>query len=324
MNRLLVAFLVASALTACTRPSPRRLAVATVRQPATSLFFVALQAGCFDREGLTVDERPFELGRDALALLRQGAADLAIVYETPFLVAARDEPTLRILTSLHSSTRNTRLVARRSSGIDDFAKLAGKRIGLAEGTNAEFFMDVALRYGGVRRDAAGIVPLAPEQSIEGLRAGTLDAAVLSDPPASRAERALGDEAVVVRTDLYVEFSLLVARTETIERRRPELEAALRALSCGERLARASPEKAIALVRGRFPELSDEELRAQVQHVTWGLNLDQLLTEVLTRESEWLQVRAPAVPVEPARRLLAPGPLEAVDPEAVMLVPAPAW
>jgi len=324
MIRFLVVCLTASALRACTRPTPRRITVATVRQPATSLFFVALQAGCFDREGLAIDERPFELGRDALALLREGAADLAIVYETPFLLAAREEPTLRILTSLHSSTRNTRLVALRSSGVDDFAKLAGRRIGLAQGTNAEFFMDVALRYGGVRREAATIVPLAPERSIEGLRDGTLDAAVLSDPPASRAEQALGDQAVVVRTELYVEFSLLVARAETIERRRPELEAALRGLSCGERLARASPEEALALLRGRFPELSEAELRAQVQHVTWGLNLDQLLTQVLSRESEWLQARAPAVPVVPARQLLAPGPLEAVDPEAVMLMPAPAW
>ncbi|HYD43085.1 MAG TPA: ABC transporter substrate-binding protein [Anaeromyxobacter sp.] len=323
MKRLLLACLTASVLAACTRPPPRRIAVATVRQPATSLLFVALQAGCFDREGLAIDERPFELGRDALALLRDRAVDLAIAYETPFLVAAREEPALRILTSLHSSTQNTRLVARRSAGVDDFADLAGKRIGIAQGTNAEFFMDVALRYGGVRREAVAIVPLAPEDAAARLRDGTLDAAVLSDPPASHAEQALGDEAVVVRTELYAEFSVLVARAETIERRRPELEATLRALSCGERLARAAPEKALALIGGRFPELSEPELRAQVAHVTWGLNVDQLLAQVLRRESEWLHARAPAVPIVPTSQLLAPGPLEAVDPEAVMLLPAPA-
>ncbi len=324
MKRLLVACVTASVLTACARTPPRRIAVATVRQPATSLFFVALQAGCFAREGLAVDERPFELGRDALALLRDGAVDLAIAYETPFLVAAREDPTLRILTSLHSSTRNTRLVARRAAGVDDFADLAGKRIGLAQGTNAEFFMDVALRYGGVRREAVAVVPLPPDQAIERLRDGTLDAAVLSDPPAARAEQALGDAAVVVRTELYVEFSLLVARAGTIERRRPELEAALRALSCGERVTRAAPQEALASLRARFPELSAPALRAQVEQVTWGLNLDQLLAQVLRRESDWLQARVPATSAVSTRRLLAPGPLEAVDPEAVMLLPVPAW
>jgi NitT/TauT family transport system substrate-binding protein len=324
MRRLLLAYLAASVLAACARPPPSRIAVATVRQPATSLFFVALQAGCFEREGLAVDERPFELGRDALALLRDGAADLAVAYETPFLVAAREDPTLRILTSLHSSTRNTRLVARRSAGLDDFADLAGKRVGVARGTNAEFFMDVALRYGAVRRETVSVEPLSPEQSIERLRDGTLDAAVLSDPPASRAEQVLGDAAVVVRTELYVEFSLLVARAETIARRGPELEAALRALACGERVARTAPRKALALIRSRFPELSEPELRAQVERVTWGLNVDELLAQVLRRESEWLHARAPAVPAVPTNQLLASGPLEAVDPEAVMLLPAPAW
>ena len=71
------------------RPAPRpRLVVAAVRQPATSLFFVAQAVGCFRSEGIDLDERTFEIGRDALALLRDGTADAAIAFETPVLRAA--------------------------------------------------------------------------------------------------------------------------------------------------------------------------------------------------------------------------------------------
>lgn len=322
--RALLACLGASLLVAaCARPAPRRVAIATVRQPATSLLFVAQAGGCFARENLEVEEHRFELGRDAVGLLGEGGAELAITYETPFLAAARENPTLRVLTALHSSTRNTRLISPRSSGIDDVGDLGGKRIALAEGTNAEFFLEVALRYGGVAREAVQIVPLPPEQSIEALRAGAVDAAVLSDPPAARAEHALGAAAVTVRTDLYVEFSLLVTRAETIERRRPELEAVLRALACGERLASADPSQALTWLGERFPELSDAELKAQVENVTWGLGLDHLLLAVLRSETEWLHARLPGGSPRPSQ-LLAPRPLEAVDPELVMLMPAPAW
>src|SRR5512133_41430 len=127
----------ASAVACAQRPGARaRLVVATVRQPATSLFFAAQATGCFAEQGIQVEERTFELGRDALDLLRTGPADAAISYETPLLRAAFTDQRLRALTTLHTSTRNTRLVARRGSGIRDFEDLAGKRIGAAAGTNA--------------------------------------------------------------------------------------------------------------------------------------------------------------------------------------------
>jgi NitT/TauT family transport system substrate-binding protein len=51
------------------RPAPPlRLVVAAVRQPATSLFFVAQASGCLAAERLEVEEHDFDLGRDALGL----------------------------------------------------------------------------------------------------------------------------------------------------------------------------------------------------------------------------------------------------------------
>lgn len=304
-------------------PAPERLVVAAVRQPATSLLFVARDAGCFDAERLAVEERGFELGRDAVAVLREGGADVAVAYQTPTVQAAAEDGRIRVLTALHTSTRNTRVVARRAVASEDPSSLRGARIGLARGSNAEFFVDRFLDVGGVPRAAVTIVDLAPAASVDGLARGALDAAVLSDPWAARAEQALGAGGRVFQTDLYTEMSLLVTRADVLSSREPALRRLLRGLACGERHARARPQAALAAVQRRFPEVGGEDLRDQLARVTWGLGLDHLLLGVLRDEAEWL---AAAQSLGDARRLdlarlVVRGPLEAVEPDAVMLLPS---
>lgn len=299
-----------------------RLVVAAVRQPATSLFFVAQSVGCFAAEGIDVEERTFELGRDALTLLREGGADAAIAFETPLLRAAFSDARLRVLTMLHTSTANTRLVARRDSGIADFEDVEGKRIGVAAGTNAEFFMGLVLRLGAVAPYRVAVVNSTPEASVQALAAGMLDAAVLSDPPAGEAERRLGAASVVLRTDVHPEFSLLVTRDDLLAARAPALRALLRGLACGERHAREHPDDARARIRGRFPEQSEAALRAQIERVSWELGLDNVLVDVLRRERDALGASGITGVAPALGRLVAPRLLEEVEPEAVLLLTTP--
>jgi NitT/TauT family transport system substrate-binding protein len=298
-----------------------RLVVASVRQPATSLFFVAREAGCLEAEGLEVDERPFELGRDALVLLREGTADVAIAYETPLLRAAFADERIRVLTSLHTSTENTRLVTRRDAGITTFRDLRGRRLAASRGTNADFFVEVILRFGGVPRSAVTMIDLAPPDAVEALVAGRVDAIVVSDPAAHRAERALGHRAWVLTTDLYVEFSLLATRDDVVRSRPGAVRALLRALECGARAAEADPELALSRIGDRFADEREGDLRAQVRRVTWSLGLDHLLLHVLRRERDWLRSSGYASGTSPdLSRLVERGPLEEVAPAAVLLPP----
>jgi NitT/TauT family transport system substrate-binding protein len=322
-TRPILALLAAAAIGACRteRTAEERLVVADVLQPATSLVFLALAEGCAARERLSVEEHTFDLGRDALALLREGRADVAVAYETPLLRAAFHDDRLRVLTRLHTSTRNTRLVARRDRGVSGFEDLRGKRIGIAQGTNAEFFVDLALRYGGVPRDAVTIVHLEPGESANALGVGALDAAVLSDPAAALAERTLGGNARVVVTDLYAETSLLITRADVVETRAPALRALVRALACAERAMRERPEEALAHTLARFPGQGEGAIREQLARVTRGLGLDNVLLHVLRDESAWLRETRLADGEPPdLARLVDRSVLVDVEPEAVMLLP----
>ncbi|HET8539842.1 MAG TPA: ABC transporter substrate-binding protein [Anaeromyxobacter sp.] len=318
---LLTAMAASGALVACS-PADRAaspVVVASVRQPATSLFFVAQGAGCLAREALTVDERTFELGRDALALLRDGDADVAIAYETPLLRAALVDGRLRVLTKLHTSTTNTRLVARQAASIRAFSDLRGKRIGLARGTNADFFAEVALAAGGLNGTSAVSVDLAPDASVAALARGEIDAAVLSDPYAGQAEQLLGPAGHTLVTNLYTEASLLITREDVLATKQPALRRLVRALACAERAARDDPDRARAIVVARFPEQHAGAIAAQLERVTWGLGLDNVLADVLRREREWLG-RAGAADGPDLRQLVHVQLLGEVYPESVTLLP----
>jgi NitT/TauT family transport system substrate-binding protein len=314
---------VAALALACSPPFGERLKlrVASVRQPATSLFFVAQRAGCFHRERLEIEEQTFDLGRDAMTALQGGSADVAIAYEAVVVRAAAADPRVRVLSTLHRSTLNTRLVARRDRGIASFSDLTGKQVGLARGTNADVFVDLALRFGGVDPSHVRVVDLAPEESAVALAAGTLDAAVLSDPVADRVEAALGGAARVLHSDLYAEFSLLTTREDVLSARAPALGALLRGLACAERAAREHPDEVLAWTAERFSALDAPTLARQLARVRWGIGLDHVLLEVLAREQERFAKGTPTSEQD-VRRILAPALLEAVAPDAVMLLPGP--
>lgn len=299
-----------------------RLSVAAVRQPATALYYAARDLGCFDEVGLEVTERSFELGRDALATMQEGGADVAIAYETPTVFAASRDPRLRVLTKLHTSTRNTRLVGRRDRGLTDFAAVAGKRIGYARGSNAEFFLDLVLRFGAVPPSRVAAVDSSPEASVGALARGDLDGAVLSDPYAAMAERALGGLGSVLQTDLYTEVSLLLTREDVLRGREEALRRLVAGLACAERAARERRAAVVERIRGRFPELGDGELAAQLARVTWELGLDHVTLGALRDEGEWLRAsRGGEAGVVDPEVLVDRRVLEPVLPDAVMLLPA---
>jgi NitT/TauT family transport system substrate-binding protein len=300
------------------RPRDERLVLADLRQPATSLALVALATGCFAREGIAVEERSFELGRDALVALSRKEVDAAVAFDAPVLRAYAGDGSLRVLSMLHTSTRNTRLVARADRGIRGFGDLRGKRVGAARGTNADFFLDTVLTFAGLSRADVTVVDLSPERAPAALASGEVDAVALSDPHAERARAVAGGHAVEVTSELYAEFSLLVTRADVVASRRAALEALLRGLACGERVLVERPGDALAAIRGRFPERTEEELRAALGRVSPGLGLDGRVVAVLRREADWLAAGHGVGAAPDPSAMLDPSLLDRVEPDAVNL------
>jgi NitT/TauT family transport system substrate-binding protein len=318
---------IALACGACAPPAREPLTLGVVQMPAMGLVFVAEAKGYFAAHGVAVELRPFTSGRDALAAVAAGKLDAATVLETPVALRAPRDPTLVVLTTLHVATGNTRLVARRDARVEAETDLAGKRLGVPRGTNAEYFLNVLLASGGVSLSDVTLVDLAPDAVARALAAGDVDAAAVWEPYAYEARRLLGlGGSTEVESDLYTEISMLATRDDVLRRRRDALVRVVRALADAERLARERPEEAFRAVRAALPQVDEDAVRVAWRRIHPALGLTHQLAAVLADESAWFRAagRTSGPPID-VGRLLAPAVLAEVDLEAVTFVrpPAPA-
>jgi NitT/TauT family transport system substrate-binding protein len=306
-------------LAGCPRGDRERVTLGVAPLPTFGLVFIAEASGYFAAHGLAVELRRFATGRDALVALAAGEVDAATAYTTPVAVRAGKDD-LEVVTTLHASTRLSRLVARTDRGIARAEDLAGKRIGVPVGTSGEFFLHTVLAYAGVERSAA-VVDLSPAAAIDALLAGEVDA-VATWPPHVYAVRPLiaGGQAVEIRSDVYAEISVLAVRDATHRSRRAALVKLVRALADAERLVREEPERAFRALRGTFPDVSEEDLRDAWAAIRPALGLTHELAAVLEREAAWLRAHGHAEgPPLAIGALLDPDVLAEVDPQAVTFV-----
>jgi NitT/TauT family transport system substrate-binding protein len=327
MRRALAArrwWIAVAALAACAPPRHEKLVLGTVHLPALGLLYVAQAKGFLARHGLDVEARRFTSGRDALAALAAGQVDVATTLETPVVLRAGRDPSLRVLTTLHVSSGSTRLVARADRGIAAPADLAGKRIGVPRNTNAEYFLDVLLAWGGVPAGAARLVDVEPEAAPDAFASGEVDAVAIWTPHAERARRMAGAAgAVELGSEVYTEISILVTRAPVLASRRSALVKLVAALADAERLVRERPWEAFAVLRAEFGDTTEADLADAWRRVRPTLGLTHQLSGVLEDEARWFRAegRAEGALLD-VGTLLAPDVLSEVDAEAVTFVPPP--
>jgi sulfonate transport system substrate-binding protein len=297
------------------------LVLGAVRLPAVGLVLLAERSGCFADERLDVRRRDFPTGRDALAAMLHGEVDVATAFHTPVVFQAFEHPELRVLTLLHSASRNTHIAARADRGIRDVATLRGKRIGVPRKTNAEFFVRTVLAFEGVELSEVTLVDIPAERASAMLSAGEVDAVAVWAPHVDDAAAALpAGVAVEIHSDVYMEGSVLATREQIRASRPRALTKLLRCLRRTEEFIETAPDGGLAAARQIFPEEDPAKLERQWREVTLQLGLSNALVAILGQEAEWLHAAGDAEgPVPAFDGLFAPEFLEAVHPDAVTYV-----
>ncbi len=270
------------------KPEPLTITIAEAQQPVFALLYVAQEKGFFRDEALHVTFRRFTSGRDALEDVVAGNADLATVYETPVVLRAVSGLDVKVLSTLHQSTNNTGLLARRDSGITQAKDLKGKRIGVPFNTNAQFFLSLYLQSQGLTTKEAILVDTSPQDLPEKFLQGQLDAVAIWNPYLNSIKSKFkSDELIHFQSDVYTEMSVLAALTPTTIHKAEALKRLYKALVRSEIYLQDYPKEALSIVVNNFNPNQQQGIRKVWPSINHTLALDHMLLNVLRGEALWL-------------------------------------
>lgn len=228
-----------------------KLEVADTRQPASGLFYVALDKGFFAKEQLEVNVQEIDAGGKALAAVVEGKADVALVSEMPFLFSLVKGNPVRMIAHFETSGHEAALMARRDKGIAAIADLKGKTIGYIPHTGSAVFLDLLLKANGLS-DQVKLVAHKPDMVGEALIKGEIDAFAGWNLLRLPVIEKLGSQGVILdQHGLYVHcWGINVSEAGLVEKG-PAFEKFLKALIKAEKWTAKNPKGAQAIIAKRL-------------------------------------------------------------------------
>lgn len=298
MNRVVIrpaaafcALAVAAGFFACTRTDQpaeplEKVPIASVPPPYAALVDIALAKGYFRQQGLDVTPHFHSLGKAALDEVLAGKADFATVAATPLISAIMSGQKISIIATIQSSNRTNVILARKDKGIHTPKDLKGMRIAAPLGTIAEYFLDAFLATHGVARKEVEVVDLKPEEIVEALVSGEIDAASTWHPVLNQGQQELGEKGITFYDeDIYTQNFNFVATQEQVRSNPARVRKMLLALVEAEKFVLRNPAEAQKVIAD-FRQADGAVLGAVWGGHTFGVTLEQSLVLALEDESQW--------------------------------------
>lgn len=255
-------------------------------QPEVALVHVAVANGYFEEEGLDIQPVMRMFGKPALQAVLDNKADFATVAETPIMFSILNGEKIFVIAEIASSGKNNAVVTRKDTGITDPSMLKGKTIGVSHGTTGDFFLDSLLTANGLTRDSVKIVEVKPDDMLEALVSGRIDAACTWNYPLTLIQQELGDNALVFfDEDIYTETFNIAVKQDFLSKNPEAAEKLLRALVKAEKFTRENPAKA-QVIFSKFANVEPALVSLVWDSFRYQVVLDASLLIMLEDEARW--------------------------------------
>ena len=285
----------------------------------SALPVIAEQKGLFAREGLNVVLIPYRSGSEAVEDMLAGKCDISTAAETLVARYGSKRDDLRILAAILKSDSLSLIVTRSQAKIRNISDLKGRRVGVAEGTAAHYFLDLLLSKNRLsEKDLQLQFKKAPEL-IAALRDGTLEAVITNYLEAFRMEEELGKAVVLIGDPgIALNRGYLAAREGTVAKRGSDISRLLSVLHSAELFIDENPEEAKKLFAASL------KLSPRLAEKSWGsitprLSLEPAMILALEDNGRWLREKEGGKSVHKSfREMMRPEFLRQVSPESVTI------
>jgi len=262
------------------------LSLGTVLIKRSALILIADTRGYFADQGLDVSLKFYDTGLLAVNDMLAGKLDLSTAAPLVVVTKNRDEnnPKLKIVTEVGKS-EDIRIIGRKDHGLMNPSDLAGKKVGVARGTEPEFYLSLFSVFHRVPFESITRVNLASDEQLSSLEKGDVDAIIIWEPIASKAAQMLGSNAVVWAGQGRLASGWMLLATPDIISKRPE---AIKRLLAGL----LSAEKFISEHEGEAKNIVARRLNVQNLGPDWDKNdykigLSRQFLSAMELRARWL-------------------------------------
>jgi NitT/TauT family transport system substrate-binding protein len=255
---------------------------------SATLFYIAEDQHFFSRNGVNVTSRKYDTGVATLAGVLKGEADIAVgIAEFPLVGRVLQKEKIRIIGNIDKA-EFIYLVGRKDRGIEKVSDLKGKKVGTTFGTVAHFHLGRFLNLHGMNIKDITLADLkTPEEWVNAVVNGDIDAVATAQPYANSAKDGLGANAIVWPAQSSQPLHGLIISSDEWAAKHAELvRRVLKSLAEAEEYLVRHPAESRAIVQKRL-NLDVAYIETVWSQNQFSLSLDQALVVTMEDEARWM-------------------------------------
>lgn len=262
------------------------ISIGVIPLELNTLIYMANDQHYFASNGLNVTFKSYDSGFDAVKGMLNGETNIAFASE--FVVAEDALANSSFYTFGSIAKYNIyNVVARTDNGISDISDLAGKTVGVAFGSIAQFYLGSFLELNNINPSEVTVVNVPNAQTANALANGTVDAVVTYQPIINQIESLLHNDTVIwpAQSDQLGYFDA-VCTTSWATTHSDAIARFLKALIQSENYVTSHQNQAIASVTKTL-NYSSSYLPSVWSNYQFSVTLDQSQILAMQTEAQWL-------------------------------------
>ena len=248
--------------------------------------YIADERGFFVGNGINVTLRPFETGLASYKAMLRGEVDISEPTEYVVVGGALRHEKIHVISTFVKNDVYF-ILAGKDRGIKKASDLAGKRIGFARNTIAEFYLGRFLDVHGMNINNVTLVDMNYSGGAESIKKGSLDAIITFPPFYDSINISFGAGVVEwpVQSGQPL-FGVLTCTDDWIARNPDLVVRHLRAIDEANLYIAQHPKEAKAIVQKRL-NLDAAAIDRAWQRNFYSISLDQSLIAAMEDEARWM-------------------------------------
>ncbi|NDV19080.1 transporter substrate-binding domain-containing protein [Pseudodesulfovibrio sp. JC047] len=290
--------------------------------PMAGALNIARIQGYMAENGIDGKIHSYKNGKQSFDKYLAGIDDFGTCSIIPIVLTDFDTTQHRLVGTLSYTDNQTKVLVRKSAGIQTVADLKGKTIATVNATTAHFYISKFLEINGVSCDDVKIVFLTKKAMPEAIATRQVDALCMHGMPIENAKKLLGDDwAIFEDGTILRKYVVMVTSTKMVTETPDTLKGVLRAVLKADDFLKKNIDTSISILAKdkRYPlAVMDETVRHEMDY---DLSIRQSLLLMLEDVEKWA-IENQLVSRKTPRNyleLIAFEPLEAIAPNKVTLI-----